>query len=375
MLRFKMYAKTIVISVLVLLVLQYAVKFYFKMGFSKHMFNHSPGPCHQVQGMGIGSEDMHLMDNGIVFISSGFRIKNGNSAAYDKFYSENKGKGTIYLFDMNDPKKNVQEMNLTSTKEFDKDRFQPHGISVWEDKKAGKLYLYAINHERDGEERIEKFLVSVDKRSLQHLKSYYGDPTIIEMNDISATGDDSFYFSNSCVSSSYIGRLLEMLSFMAWTNVGYYDGKGYRIVADGIILANGIQMSRDGKYVFVASFFGQEMKIYERRNDNSLNLKQSYAFHTMPDNIMEDPVSGDLYVAFHPIGHLMVQHLTDPSLESPSQILQVKLKEGTVSSVTELFVDDGHLLSGSSVAVVYKKKMLIGSVLNKLVYCDVTVPL
>ncbi|XP_048238590.1 serum paraoxonase/arylesterase 1-like [Haliotis rufescens] len=369
-----MYAKTIVISVLALLVLQYAVKFYFKMGYSKHIFNHYPGPCHQVQGMGIGSEDMHLMDNGIVFISSGFRMK-ANSAAFDKFYSENKGKGTIYLFDMNDPKKNVQEMNLTSTKEFDKDRFQPHGISVWEDKKAGKLYLYATNHERDGEERIEKFLVSVAKRSLQHLKSYYGDPTIKQLNDVIATGDDSFYYSNFFSSSSYIGRMLEMMSFMAWTHVGYYDGKGYRTVADGIIMANGIQMSRDGKYVFVATSMGHEIKIYERRNDNSLNLKQSYAFHTFPDNIMEDPVSGDLYVAFHPIGHLMAQHVTDPSLEAPSQILQVKLKQGTVSAVTELFVDDGHLVSGSSVAVVYKKKMLIGSLINKLVYCDVTVPL
>ncbi|XP_046584006.1 serum paraoxonase/arylesterase 1-like [Haliotis rubra] len=346
-----MYMKTILISVLALLVLQHAVKFYFKMGYSKHIFNHYPGPCHQVQGMGIGSEDMHLMDNGIVFISSGFRMK-AHSAAFDKFYSENMVKGRIYLFDMNNPKKEVQELSLTSTKEFDKDRFQPLGISVWEDKKTGKLYLYAVNHERDGEEKIER-------------NSW--------LNDVIATGDDSFYFSNYFLSSSYIGRMLERMSFMAWTNVGYYDGKGYRTVSDGIIMANGIQMSRDGKYVFVASSMGHEMKIYERWNNNSLTLKQSYVFHTFPDNIVEDPISGDLYVAFHPIGHLLAQHVTDPSSEAPSQILQVKLKEGTVSSVTELFVDDGHLVSGSSVAVVYKKKILIGSVINKLVYCDVTV--
>ncbi|XP_067685764.1 serum paraoxonase/arylesterase 1-like [Haliotis asinina] len=369
-----MYMKAVVISVLALLVLQHAVKLYFRMDYNKHIFNHYPGPCHQVQGMGIGSEDMHLTDNGIVFISSGFRVQE-SPPAYDKFYSENNGRGRIYLFDMNNPKKEVQEMSLTSTKEFDKDRFQPHGISVWEDKKTGKLYLYAVNHEKDGEEKIEKFLVSVAKLSLQHLKSYFGDPTIKRMNDVVATGENSFYFTNSHSSVSRAGLQLELLSLMALADVGVHDGTGYRTVADGIIVANGIQMSRDGKYVFVAGSMGQDLKIYERWNNNSLTLKQSYAFHTFPDNIMEDPVSGDLYIAFHPIGYLLFQHLEDPSVETPSQVLQVKLKEGTVSSVTELFVDDGHLLSGSSVAVVYKKKMLIGSVINKLVYCDVNVPL
>ncbi|XP_046584014.1 serum paraoxonase/arylesterase 1-like [Haliotis rubra] len=369
-----MYMKTIVISVLALLVLQHAVKLCFKLDYHKHIFNHYPGPCHQVQGMGIGSEDMHLIDNGTVFISSGYRLQ-GNSPAYDKFYSENNVTGRIYLFDMNNPKKEVQEMSLTSTKEFDKERFQPHGISAWEDKKTGKLYLYAVNHERDGEEKIEKFLVSVAKLSLQHLKSYFGDPTIRKMNDVVATGDDSFYFTNSHTFGSNAGLLLELISLMALSDVGVHDGKGYRTVADGISVANGIQMSRDGKYVFVAGSMGHDLKIYERRNDNSLTLKQSYVFHSFPDNIMEDPVSGDLYIAFHPIGHLLFHHFVDHSLEAPSQVLQVKLKEGTVSSVTELFVDDGHLVSGSSVAVVYKKKMLIGSVINKLVYCDVTVPL
>ncbi len=73
-----------------------------------------------------------------------------------------------------------------------------------------------------------------------------------------------------------------------------------------------------------------------------------------------------------------------PKCENPSmkivdnvslQVLQVKLKDGLVSAVRELFVDDGQLITGSAVATVYKNRMLIGSIFDSLVYCDVNVPL
>ena len=57
-------------------------------------------------------------------------------------------------------------------------------------------------------------------------------------------------------------------------------------------------------------------------------------------------------------------------------MLQLKVKGENLTSVQELFVDaTGDLISGSSVALVYKRKLLIGSVMHKLVLCDVNVPL
>ncbi|XP_046377590.1 serum paraoxonase/arylesterase 2-like isoform X1 [Haliotis rufescens] len=368
-----MYIKIIIISLLVLL-FQHCVKIYFLMGFNKHIFNHYPGPCHQVEGMGFGSEDMHMLPNGMTFITSGFR-QSENPRHFEKFYAQNNIKGRIYLFNMKNPRKVVQEMTLTSTEDFDKDKLQPHGISAWEDKTSGTVYLFVVNHERDGQEKIEKFQVLFDKLALQHVKSYYGDPTLKQVNDIVATSEDSFFYTNYLTTSSYIGRILETLALMPWADVGYFDGTAYRIVADGIMMANGIHMSRDGRFVYVVASLGHELRIYERRNDNSLHLREIYPLHSAPDNIIVDPVTGDLYIGLHPIGYQCMAHLDDPSVRAPSQVLQIKLKDGSVSSVTELFVDDGNLISASTVATVYNKKMLIGSFLDKLVYCDVDVPL
>lgn len=55
------------------------------------------------------------------------------------------------------------------------------------------------------------------------------------------------------------------------------------------------------------------------------------------------------------------------------QVLRIPLRDGRVDpeGVSELFYDHGDLISGSSSAVVYNRKLLIGSVINKLVICDV----
>ncbi|XP_046584022.1 serum paraoxonase/arylesterase 2-like isoform X2 [Haliotis rubra] len=344
------------------------------MNFDKHVFNHYPGPCHQVEGIGFGSEDMHMLPDGRTFITSGFRMA-GSGPSFEKFYKQNKVKGRIYLFNMKNPRKVVQEMTLTSTENFDKDRLQPHGISAWEDKDTGRVYLFVVNHERDGREKVEKFLVSFDTVSLQHMKSYHGDTTFKNLNDLVATSEDSFYYTNFLYSDSTVGKILENLSMMPWANVGYFDGTAYRIVTDRLKMANGIQMSGDGRLIYVTASLSRDLRIYDRSKDNSLQLKEVYPLYSTPDNVMVDHDTGHLYVALHPINYLAFAHFTDPVNKSPSQVLQIKLKDGSVSSVTELFIDDGNLISASTVATVFNKKMLVGSFLDTLVYCDVDVPL
>ncbi|XP_067687607.1 serum paraoxonase/arylesterase 1-like [Haliotis asinina] len=368
-----MFVKVILISLLTLL-LQQVVKLYFHMDFDKHLFNHYPGPCHPVEGISLGSEDMHMLPDGRTFITSGIRMT-GDSPSLDTFYAQNNIKGRIYFFDMKNPRKMAQELTLTSTEDFDKDRLQPHGISAWEDKGTGQVYLFVVNHGQDGREKVEKFLVSFEKGSLRHMKSYHGDPTFRNLNDLIATSEDSFYYTNFLYSDCPVGKLFESLFSMPWAFVGYFDGTAYRIVADGIMMANGIQLSGDGRYVYITASTAHDLRIYERSEDNSLELIEVYPLSSMPDNVMLDHDTGHLYIALHPIHYLTIAHFTNPANRSPSQVLQIKLKDGSVSSVTELFLDDGNLISASTVATIYKKKMLIGSVFDKLVYCDVAVPL
>lgn len=57
------------------------------------------------------------------------------------------------------------------------------------------------------------------------------------------------------------------------------------------------------------------------------------------------------------------------------QVLHIRLTNGNITSVTELLFDEGDLISGSSAAIVFDRKLLIGSFIDKLVICDVNVPI
>lgn len=49
-----------------------------------------------------------------------------------------KRKGAIFLFDFKKPTEKVQELKIQGEK-FDKETFNPHGISVWQNPTTGLL--------------------------------------------------------------------------------------------------------------------------------------------------------------------------------------------------------------------------------------------
>jgi hypothetical protein len=53
------------------------------------------------------------------------------------------------------------------------------------------------------------------------------------------------------------------------------------------------------------------------------------------------------------------------------QVLYTRIVDGLIVDMAEVFVDDGNLISASSVALYAKDKLLIGSVATKTVICDV----
>lgn len=57
------------------------------------------------------------------------------------------------------------------------------------------------------------------------------------------------------------------------------------------------------------------------------------------------------------------------------QVLRIKFSSDyTKATVVEVYVDDGHQLSDSSVAVYHKSCLLIGSVMRELVHCEIADP-
>ena len=52
----------------------------------------------------------------------------------------------------------------------------------------------------------------------------------------------------------------------------------------------------------------------------------------------------------------------------------VNMRNGShADNMTELYSDDGHTLWASTVASIYDKKMLIGTIKHKLLFCEVRV--
>ena len=76
---------------------------------------------------------------------------------------------------------------------------------------------------------------------------------ITRLNDLVATGPESFYASNDgCLRSPTTRERIIAVEMLALWNCGsvvYYDGTAGRIVKDGLMFPNGIQISTDGKYV------------------------------------------------------------------------------------------------------------------------------
>ncbi|KAI0234528.1 hypothetical protein LSAT2_015197 [Lamellibrachia satsuma] len=105
----------------------------------------------------------------------------------------------------------------------------------------------------------------------------------------------------------------------------------------------------------------------------SVGVIQVVPLGTFVDNIDVDVVTGHLWVAGHPDDQLLVNHMPWPHTPfAPSQVLRLSLSEdSTVTDIAEVYYNDGRQISGSSVAVHYRRYMLVGSIFTKLLLCEV----
>ena len=53
------------------------------------------------------------------------------------------------------------------------------------------------------------------------------------------------------------------------------------------------------------------------------------------------------------------------------QVLRLTLQDGLISNMQQVFMDDGRLLSGSSVAVHKDGQMMVGSIVGKALLCQI----
>ncbi|XP_052058256.1 serum paraoxonase/arylesterase 1-like isoform X8 [Mytilus californianus] len=348
-----------------IIIIQFIVKTLHSMEFLKYVYNHTPGPCRIVPGQGIGYEDMETLPNGLTLITSGIVMPTASPKVH-AYHKKHNRRGRIYLFDFNQPDKGIEELTIVGD-QFNQSDFGPHGISLWKDNK-GKVTVMVVNHDSTGD-TLEKFVFMAKDKQLKHVHTYR-DPSIHFVNDVAMDSENSFYFTNYAYYKSGFLHLLETIIPLAYGNLMYYDGKAYHKQYDGFITTNGLMLSRDQKYLYMAEPVTKKFYTFTRQKNGTVKRYQEFNVKTAIDNPTLDK-DGNVLLGAHPIVWQILAHLDDPENPAPSQVIKLHMKDGMVTKMTEVFSDDGHTLYRSSVASLYKDAMLVGTVLHKLMYCEV----
>ncbi|XP_068790995.1 serum paraoxonase/arylesterase 2 [Struthio camelus] len=311
--------------------------------------------CQLIKGIERGSEDIDILPNGLAFISSGLKYPGMHSFVPDK-------PGEIFLMDLNE--ENPRAVELRISRGFDLASFSPHGMSTYVDE-DDSVYLFVVNHPHQ-KSTVEVFKFSEDDNSLVHLKTVRHD-LLSSVNDIVAVGPDSFYATNDHYFFDFILIFLEMFLGLTWSNVVYYSPQEVKEVAAGFYSANGINMSPNGKYIYVADIFDHNVHVMEKHANWNLTHVKTLQLDTLLDNLSIDPHTGDIWTGCHPNGMKLIYY--SPENLPASEVLRIQNILSEKPTVTRVYADNGSVLQGSSVAAVYEGKLLIGTVFHRALYC------
>ncbi|KAM5158330.1 serum paraoxonase/arylesterase 2-like [Mantella aurantiaca] len=335
------------------------IQFTHRIGYQREIEPIDLPNCHLVKGIEYGSEDIHVLPNGLAFVSSGLKFHELKSFAPNR-------PAEILLVDMNDDVLHSEPLQLG--KGVNASSFNPHGLSAYIDEGDGSVYLFVVNHPLPRfTSSVEIFRFDETQKALVHLKTIE-HPLLHSVNDIVAVGPESFYATNHHFFESKPMIIAEGLFGFKLTNVVYYSPGDVRVVASGLYSANGITLSNDEKFLYAADLMGHTINVYEKHANWSLTPIKAVDIDTCVDNLSVDPVTGDIWTAAHP-NLLKVQHYKD---EDPpvSEVIRIQNIHSDQPIVTRVYVNNGSAIQGGSVATVYKKKLIIGTVYHKALYCQ-----
>ncbi|KAM7325371.1 hypothetical protein ACRRTK_015624 [Alexandromys fortis] len=333
-----------------------------------------PQHCHLIEGLENGSEDIDILPSGLAFISTGLKYPGMPNFAPDK-------PGRIFLMDLNEQNPKAQALKINDG--FDKESLNPHGISTFVDK-DNTVYLYVVNHPHM-DSTVEIFKFEEQQRSLIHLKTITHE-LLKSVNDIVVVGPEQFYATRDHYFTSYFLILLEMFMDFQWTYILFYSPQEVKVVAQGFSSANGITISLDQKYVYVADVMAKNIHVLKKHDNWNLTQEKSaittppkntsvqyqeelvIQLGTLVDNLTVDPATGDILAGCHPNpSKILVYNPEDPP---GSEVLRIQDALSDKPRVSTLYANNGSVLQGSSVASVYHGRMLIGTVFHKALYCE-----
>nr|XP_054752083.1 serum paraoxonase/arylesterase 2-like isoform X2 [Lytechinus pictus] len=308
--------RSIVTYIVFAVVIDQLARIAYMMGFHKTVYTHYPGKCRALPGMENGSEDIVTSSNGLAFISA----------------------GVLKAFD---PDQDILD-NPTLT-------------------------LYVINRHPD-RIGIEVFDFSYQKKipTLTHQRRIQ-HKNIWSPNDLVLVDENHFYASND----KYLPEpfnMLEVFFRLGLASVVYYDGEEARIVAEGVKLANGVNISPDKKLLYVAGTIGNELLVYRIQSDGNLVQAKAIQLGTSPDNINIDKEDGSVWIGNNPVMYHFFNQLG--KFTGVGQVLNMHLDKNLNPTIREVLSDNTGLIRYCSVACRYGNRLLIGTVADKAAYCE-----
>uniref|UniRef100_A0A672QTF4 Paraoxonase n=1 Tax=Sinocyclocheilus grahami TaxID=75366 RepID=A0A672QTF4_SINGR len=208
-------------------------------------------------------------------------------------------------------------------------------------------------------DQVEIFRFVENENTLQYIKAIKHE-LLLNVNDIVAVGTESFYATNDLYFTNGILKFVEPFLSLPWCDVVYYSPQTLQVVAGGFLIANGIKISPDKRHLYVSNIMKHKISVTNPVHELPISLTL-VDVGSVCDNIEVDHESGDLWLSCHPNGLKFM--LSDPN-DPPGSEVRYK------SIIPCSPVDDGSVIVASSVATQYGGKLLIGTVYQKALICD-----
>jgi arylesterase/paraoxonase len=316
---------------------------------NKDIEEHFAGSCSEIPLDG-SAEDIQIdRARGLAYLSIFDRMATAKGDAATP--------GTIARLDLN---MNPPQVASALTNGPD---LHPHGLSLFIDA-TGQRHLFIINHPEDrstGDEAIEHY-VEFTPGVYSHMETFRS-PLITRANDMVAVGPQQFYVAQDVDRSS--GETL--------TELVYFDGENFSVVADDIQSGGGINVSADNNTLYIAETGGKAVRV-ARRNpaDGSIETIRSISLGTSPDNI-DVAEDGSIWVGGHSNVVALAMHFIVGS-DAPSQILRVDVTSDD-PQIDEIYLNAGSQISAGSGGATIGNRLLIGSITSKkLLICEMEGP-
>ncbi|XP_041465854.1 serum paraoxonase/arylesterase 1-like [Lytechinus variegatus] len=354
--------KRLILAVLVAAFVRHMITFIKILGLEKTIYNVKPGECHFVRGIEHGSEDLELLSDGIVIVSEGYLTF--------KDRVEGAPRGHLFAYDINNHNKGAIELKIKG--DYDVNTLHPHGITAFEDKTTAKTFIFVINH-HVGFDVVDIFEFDRNTMSLSFIKSKR-DPLIRSVNNLIATGPESFFITNEANFLHPRMRFLEDTLLLRSGYILFCDVTGCKQVSESLNNPNGIDLSRDGRLLYVSQPFARQIRIYERNlADNSLTPNKGVDvinLGTTSDNIYVDE-SGDIWAGCIKVPSKALHYMNTKQGIVPSQVLRIRVGSDDYE-MSEVYSEDGRNITMSTSAIYHRGVLLIGSLHERMMRCQVT---